>query len=195
MFFAELVTALRRLLLRLWSVLRSGSADREMDREIASHLTLLEEDLRRRGLSVEAARIEARRSFGRLDQIKDAHRDARSMMWLEDLGRDLQYARRTLLRSPIFSLAAVLTLGVAIGGATAVVSLFGAVLLQPLPFPDSHRLVLLFRGPASRGTRYGRVLTPRGRLTIRSSSRLPQLQGRAVCSTGAANPNGSMHAE
>jgi len=53
MFFAELVTALRRLLLRLWSVLRSSSADREMDREIASHLSLLEEDLQSRGLSIE----------------------------------------------------------------------------------------------------------------------------------------------
>jgi predicted permease len=65
-------------------------------------------------------------------------------MWIEDVGRDLQYAKRTLLRSPGFTLAAVLTLGIAVGGATAVFSLFDAVLLRPLPFPAAERLVLLY---------------------------------------------------
>ena len=138
------MTALRRLLLRLWNVVRSAAAERELDREMAAHLALLEEELQRRGLTAGEARAAARRSFGRLDRIRDTHREVRSLMWIEDFGRDLQYAKRTLLNSPGFTLAAVLTLGIAVGGATAVFSLLDAVLLRPLPFPSADRLVLLY---------------------------------------------------
>jgi predicted permease len=138
------MTALRRLLLRLWNVVRSGAPARELEREMSAHLRLLEEEYQRRGLSPDDARAAARRSFGRLDGVREQHRDARSLMWIEDAGRDLEYALRTLLRSPGFTLAAVLTLGVAVGGATAVFSLLDAVLLRPLPFPHAERLVLLY---------------------------------------------------
>src|ERR671925_7469 len=134
------MTALRRLLLRLWNVVRSAAAERELDREMAAHLALLEEELQRRGLTAGEARAAARRSFGRLDRIRDTHREVRSLMWIEDFGRVLQYAKRTLLNSPGFTLAAVLTLGIAVGGATAVFSLLDAVLLRPLPFPSADRL-------------------------------------------------------
>jgi putative ABC transport system permease protein len=145
------MTALRRLLLRLWNVVRRGPAELELEREMASHLALLEATLQDRGLSVEQARVEARRRFGRLERVRDAHRDARSLMWLDDLGRDLQYAKRMLLRSPGFTLAAGLTLGVAIGGAAAVFSLIDAVLLRPLPFPAAERLVLLYEENSQAG--------------------------------------------
>jgi putative ABC transport system permease protein len=135
---------LRRLLLRLWNVVRPGPAERELEREIAAHLALLEEEFRARGLSAADASAAARRSFGRLDRVRDTHRESRSISLIEDVGRDLQYAKRTLLRSPGFTLAAVLTLGIAVGGATAVFSLLDAVLLQPLPFPAADRLVLLY---------------------------------------------------
>jgi putative ABC transport system permease protein len=138
------MTGLRRLLLRLWNVLRPGVAERELEREMASHLALLEAELQERGLTVEQARAEARRRFGRLERVRDTHRDARSLTWLDDVRRDLQYATRMLWRSPGFTLAAVLTLGVSIGGVTAVFSLINAVLLRPLPFPAADHLVLLY---------------------------------------------------
>jgi putative ABC transport system permease protein len=145
------MTALRRLWLRLWNVIRSGPAERELEREMASHLALLEEEFRRGGMNGEQAKAAARRSFGRLDGVRDSHREARSLMWIEDFARDLQYAKRTLLRSPGFTIAAVLTLGIAVGGATAVFSLLDAVLLQPLPFPAADRLVLLYEENARAG--------------------------------------------
>ena len=53
---------------------------------------------------------------------------------------DLNYALRTLARTPGFTVAAILTLSIGIGATTAIYSVVNAVLLQPLPYPDSDRL-------------------------------------------------------
>jgi putative ABC transport system permease protein len=76
-------------------------------------------------------------------------RDTRAM--IEDLNRDLRYAVRTLARTPAFTVAAVLTLAIGIGGSTAVFSLIDAVLLRRLPFPDADRLVMLYEDNSKSG--------------------------------------------
>jgi len=58
------------------------------------------------------------------------------------LSRDLSYAVRTLRHSPLFTLAAVVTIALGIGASTAIFSVTNAVLLRPLPYRDSARLVL-----------------------------------------------------
>lgn len=76
-----------------------------------------------------------------------------------DTLRDLQYALRTLRRSPGFTLVAVLTLGLGIGATTAIFSVIDTILLRPLPFRDADRLVSVvqnmppFRAGASSYTR------------------------------------------
>jgi hypothetical protein len=131
------MAALRRFVLRLVALFRSGRAETLLDREIATHLVMLEDEFQRQGLSAAEARAAARRKFGGLDQTKEAQRDARSFVWLEDLRRDIRHTARMLARTPGFTIAAVLTLAIGIGGSTAVFSLIDAVLLRPLPFRDA----------------------------------------------------------
>jgi predicted permease len=59
------------------------------------------------------------------------------------LGKDLQYAIRTLLKSPVFSLTAIITIALGIGASTAIFSVTNAVLLRPLPYKDPDRLVVI----------------------------------------------------
>src|SRR5688572_369056 len=61
--------------------------------------------------------------------------------WPRELLRELREAARSLGRSPRFALVAILTLGIGIGAATAIVSVVDAILLRPLPFPDAGQLV------------------------------------------------------
>ena len=66
---------LRRLFAKLKSLVRRGHADQELNREVSSHLTLLEDEFERRGMSPEEARIQARRAYGGIEQAKELHRE------------------------------------------------------------------------------------------------------------------------
>ena len=139
---------LRRFLQRVVSTVRAGRDDEGLDREIASHLLLLEDEYRRRGVSASDARRAARLALGGVDRTKEVHREARSFAWVDETRRDLQYAARMLTSNVGFTLAVVLTIGLAIGGTGAVFSLVNAVLLKTLPYRDPARLVVIGEGNA-----------------------------------------------
>ena len=136
----------RRFFLRLSNVVRRDRAEQDLAREITSHLALLEDEYRRRGMTGEDARAAARRTFRGVEQAKELHRDARSFRWLDDVRQDLPYAARLLRRNPVFALTAALSLAVGIGANTTIFTIANALLLRaPAGVSESDRLLDIFR--------------------------------------------------
>jgi putative ABC transport system permease protein len=130
-----------RFLHKLRNFLQPGRAERDLAREIGSHLELLEDDFRRRGMSAEEARVAAKRAYGGIEQAKELHREERSWFWLEQIRQDLRFSIRALLKDPGFSITAVLTLALGIGANTAIFSLIDSVMLKALPVSHPEELL------------------------------------------------------
>ena len=143
-----MMAGFRRFLQRLVSIVRSDRDEVNLDREIATHLLLLEEEYRRRGLSDAEARRAARLRLGGVDRTKELHREARSFAWVDETWTDLRHATRTLTGEVGLTLAVVLTIGLAIGGTGAVFSVINVVLLKTLPYHEPERLVVIGEGTA-----------------------------------------------
>ena len=123
---------------------RGEQLDREVDRELRFHLEMeAEKHQQHAGLTGDEARAAALRRFGGVQKTQEECRDARNVSIVDALRQDLRYGARTLRRSPGFAIAAIVTLGLGIGANVAIFSLIHGVLLEPLPYADSDRLLLV----------------------------------------------------
>ena len=114
---------LRKTVANLRLLLSNGRAEEDLTREFASHLALLADDFEHRGMAAEEARLAALHALAGVEKPKQAHRDERSLLWIEQVIQDVRYGLRTLSKSPGFTITTVLTLAVGIGACTAIFSL------------------------------------------------------------------------
>ena len=139
--------------MRIWHILRSRARSvllrdrREADltEELQFHIDRETDRLHARGVPIEAARQQARRTFGGVEQIKDVCRDARGAAILDTLVRDTGYGLRRLVRDWRFTVAGVLILGLAIGSITAMFSVVNAVLFRQQAVAEPDRLVNIYQ--------------------------------------------------
>ncbi|MGH9750818.1 MAG: ADOP family duplicated permease [Candidatus Polarisedimenticolia bacterium] len=131
--------------------------ERDLDAEIEAYLEALTREKVEAGMTPDEARRAARIELGGAEQIKEEVRAIRAGVLVEQLGQDLRFGLRMLIRNRGFALLAVLTLALGIGANTAVFSIVHAVLLHPLPYPRPDRLVTLRQAHPQRGLDYWRL--------------------------------------
>src|SRR6202043_2850777 len=103
----------------------------------------------RLGLAPRDAHQAALRRFGNAALFKDKSHMVWGWGWFESFVQDTAYGSRAMLRSPVLTIVALLSLALGIGANTAIFSLFDAVMLRSLPVKDPAQLVLLGKGNTS----------------------------------------------
>jgi predicted permease len=115
-----------------------------MTEELSFHIEQYSEELVQSGLSPAEAARRARIEFGGRNSIEGGCREARGLQMFDELGRQLRYAYRMLRKTPGFTTTALLTLAVCLGANLTIFAVINSILLRPLPFPGSDRLVTIF---------------------------------------------------
>ena len=126
----------------LMNLLRRRQLDADLAEELDGYVALLEREHRSRGMPPEAARRAALMEAGRA-HVREEAREARAGAAFESLLQDVRYGIRSLRRTPGFTAAAVLALGLGIGATAAIVSVIDGVLLRPLPYAAPERLMVV----------------------------------------------------
>jgi hypothetical protein len=113
----------------------------ELSETIREHLDEKIADLMDRGMTLEQAERVARREFGNVALIEQRSREVWQWPTLESLWADTKYSLRRVSRAPLFTAIALITLAVAVGTNTVIFSVVNGVLLKPLSYPNSDRLI------------------------------------------------------
>src|SRR5437762_1457033 len=118
---------------RVAALFRRRRLEKDLDDELRSHLEMAVELSVLKGMTLAAARREALRSFGGIEQTKEIYRDQRGLPMIETMLQDLRFGLRMLRRGPGFSILAILCLTLGIGANAAVFSWIEGLLFRPYP--------------------------------------------------------------
>lgn len=133
-----------RLRSRFRPIVHRSDFDEGMTDELSFHIEQYTEELIQSGLSTAEAARRARIEFGGRNTIESDCREARGVHLFDELGRQVRYAHRMLRKTPGFTVTALLTLAVCLGANLTIFAVINSILIRPLPFPESDRLVTIF---------------------------------------------------
>jgi predicted permease len=179
------------LLRHLKAWLRRGRLDDELREELAQHVAWKTESFIADGLPDDEARRRATVEVGNVTRLREQSRAVWGFPSLDSVVQDARYGLRQLRRTPLFTVATVMTLGLTIGATSALFAIANAVILRPLPYPQSDRIVSL--SIARKGTDTARMDEPTALLAI--ASNLPSFETLAMYGSMGANLTGGAQPE
>jgi putative ABC transport system permease protein len=135
----------------LRSLFRPATVEQELGSELRFHIERQVEENLAAGMTPREARLAAVREFGGVEQVKEECRDTRRVNYLENLLKDMRYGLRMLRKSPSFTFFSVAVLALGIAANSAIFSIADAVLIRPLPYRDSNRLVMVWEDASAYG--------------------------------------------
>jgi putative ABC transport system permease protein len=173
-------------------VSKRSELDKRMNEEFAFHIEQRAKDLEQTGLSRDAALRQARLEFGGTDKYKEKARGVWFVRGWHDFLADVRFGLRVLAKSPAFTLAAVLTLALAIGVNSAVFSAVYGILYRPLPFRNADRVAMIYLHFSPQNNPRG-TLSLADFLDIRDSSK--SFEKVAAATSGRADLRGGEEPE
>ena len=137
----SLVSLIGQAWRRFTFLLRRRQMDQDLAEEMRQHAALKTQKNISVGMGPQEAELSARRQLGNLTRQREESRQSWGFPLLESIAQDIQYGLRGLRKTPGFTTMAMLTLALGIGSCTAIFSIVYAVMLRPLPYKDSSRMV------------------------------------------------------
>ena len=174
---------MRSLLRRLRTLRRRNRLDDELRDELAQHVRWKTESLMADGLSEADARRQASVEVGNVTKLREEARAVWGFPSAESVVQDVRYGVRQLRRTPLFTLTTVTTLGLTIGATSALFAIANAVVLRPLAFPRSDRVVSISIAQQEADT--SSMDEPTARLALASA--LPSFESLAIYNATGAN--------
>src|ERR1051325_7066116 len=141
-------------------VTRRRPSELEMARELRDHLALDADDLTLAGAGARDAERHARQRFGNVTAIQEETRESWGSLWFERLGQDIHFGVRMLVRTPVFTVVAIVCLALGIGANASVLSWTEGIIHHPFPMVQQQDRLVAVAGTAKGASDYDEMSWP-----------------------------------